>query len=189
MNPSAHMAIGIILSSILLWLFQIDTSIVFLIVLGSIMPDFDFILSSHAPNKNHRMLVTHTPVFWLLMLCLSVFFQNFFFLAGAAIIHILFDTIDWGVMVTYPFSKKLNSHLLPEPPKNILSKNMLQSQCWFFKTYFSNKLILMIEVVSWCVATALSLIFIFELWLYFIFYEVVIFVEIMFWNRCKKLVT
>jgi hypothetical protein len=73
-----------------------------LIVALSLCLDLDFFLSDR-----HREIVTHSLFFWgILVLVIVVVRAEYWIVAPPVLAHLFLDTIDWGVMILYPFSKK-----------------------------------------------------------------------------------
>jgi inner membrane protein len=85
-------------------------------IIGGIMPDFDFayhvfIDSDRTP---HHAYITHMPVFWISLIILSVIagrlFKKPYFSAisiamyGAALLHLVCDTLTGEIYWLYPFS-------------------------------------------------------------------------------------
>lgn len=109
----------------------------FLAVSTTLIPDLDYAIYWH----KHRQSPFHTPLFGLVVLLVyflsastvkfAILSPFFFIMAMGIFIHILLDSIDYGIMWLYPFDKKLYGLKLlksgPEPLKNYL------------KTYYSNK--------------------------------------------------
>jgi hypothetical protein len=105
------------------------TEITALLVIGTLAgegPDIDLIWYSFRHrvlksqfNDDHRKYVTHTPFLWLLACLIVVFFgwltnSVFTEFIGCATLagswsHLMFDSINHGVMWLWPFSAKLFS--------------------------------------------------------------------------------
>lgn len=131
MLPPGHIAGGYLVGFALARIFEpsltIDErhGIIFLAMATAFAPDLDmffsfFKLGSMRLAKgasNHRLLVTHTPFFWL------IFGIGVFFALGAtaksgyvalaitlgALSHLVLDSIQYGIQWLYPFSKQLYS--------------------------------------------------------------------------------
>ena len=77
------------------------TYLVFMIAL-SLVVDFDLFMST-----KHRETITHTLVFWGIIILLTIIIKpEFWIIAPPILCHVFLDTIDWGVMIFYPFSRK-----------------------------------------------------------------------------------
>jgi hypothetical protein len=73
-----------------------------LMVALSVCLDLDFFLSDQ-----HREIVTHSLVFWGILVSITVAVRpEYWIVAPPVLAHLLLDSIDWGVMIFYPFSKK-----------------------------------------------------------------------------------
>jgi hypothetical protein len=94
-------------------------------------------------GSNHREFITHYPAFYLLLLLVASSLSSILliWLFLGTLFHLVFDWFDWGLPV-FPFTKKNIStpHLLQEPS---FSNNEIE----FFKIYWTNKIILFIELV------------------------------------------
>ena len=146
MLPGAHVGIGLFLSFIL----GLDPLLTFVCIVGSIVPDLDFLIG-FIMKKNHRLLVTHTPFFWcalllvsllLLMMVPQIAIFGLIFSVGA-LLHVLIDSVDWGVMLFYPLKRTLNPHVLEEP--------MNPTSLSFLATNFRNTTTLVVELSLWMV--------------------------------------
>jgi hypothetical protein len=68
----------------------------------SLCLDLDFFLSDR-----HREIVTHSLFFWgILVSVIVVVRPEYWIVAPPVLAHLFLDTIDWGVMLLYPFSRK-----------------------------------------------------------------------------------
>ena len=191
MYPSAHFASGIFVVAILLWFNIISTPLLMLVILiGVVIPDLDFLLSKKAPDKNHRRLLTHTPIFWVTFLLLDFFLLHtvlIFWFSLAALIHIFLDVLDWGVMLGYPVSNKLCNHILSEEKIDFSSNHFMRIQCNFLSVYFKNKYILGIEIAIGILAAISTTLFFKLLIAYFLVYIALISIEIAFLKKvCSK---
>ena len=132
----------------------------FLLAVSTVLiPDLDYAIYW---NK-HRKSFFHTPLFGLLMLVggfLLVPYQIFILgltiskalilISVGILLHLILDSIDFGVMWLYPFDKKLYGLKLlrtgPQPFKN------------YIKTYYSNKYMRNLEIVFLVLTLALTII-------------------------------
>ena len=190
MYPSAHFSSGIITVAILRFLNMIPLSVVPSILLGVVLPDFDIILSRWAPSNNHRRLITHTPILWIGISLIDYFLLHtgfLFWISLAALLHLFFDFFDWGIMISFPFSKELNRHLLHEANIDFSSNNFQLMQCNFLEEYFKNKCIVCIEIALGVGAIISVLLFFNLLAIYFLIYIIVIIGEVSALMKvCKK---
>jgi inner membrane protein len=87
-------------------------------LLGSILPDFDFIyhIFIDSDRTPHHMYITHMPVFWLILLSISIICGKLFkkpdvavitvIGCAAAILHLVCDTITGEIYWLYPLSSR-----------------------------------------------------------------------------------
>lgn len=104
MLPSAHYFSGVIVFSTMGIFGLIPKTVAYLalIVALSVCLDLDFFLS-----VRHREIVTHSLVFWGILVSITVAVRpEYWIVAPPVFAHLLLDSIDWGVMILYPFSKK-----------------------------------------------------------------------------------
>lgn len=113
MLPSTHIATGVLLL-IALQLAGVDPLFAVLAVIGAVLPDWDFVLYRGA----HRDKTTHAPLLWFLALTpLAFAFPPFIFLEIGVFVHLILDTIDWGIMWLHPKSSRLYGGIMRK--KNI----------------------------------------------------------------------
>ena len=190
MYPSAHLTSGLIVVAILTVFNLISPAIAFFILLGAIIPDFDFILSRWAPDNNHRKLVTHTFALWLGFIAIDFFLFHtgfIFWISFAAIIHLLLDIFDWGIMIKFPLSRSLNKHLLDEKSIDFSSNNFITIQCNFLREYFTNRYIISIEILLGVLSCLAVLLFFNTLAPYFLIYLIIIVSELAAFSKgCKR---
>lgn len=112
-----------------------------------IVIDFDFLFSRLAKNENHRRLITHSLLPYVVLSAFGFIYPLFFILSLCGIVHLFIDVIDWGTALLAPFYKDPIGGILPHVPTNLLSEsNFKQRQCWFTTTYFNSWVIRIIEV-------------------------------------------
>jgi len=102
--PSAHYFSGVIIFSIMGIFGLIPKTLNYLVLMValSVCLDLDFFLSDQ-----HREIVTHSLVFWGILVSITVAVRpEYWIVAPPVLAHLLLDSIDWGVMIFYPFSKK-----------------------------------------------------------------------------------
>ncbi len=109
----AHGPAGYILSRCLPTSWQ-TTPIVGMAILGSIAPDFDFIVNILGiSSQSHRLFITHTPSFWIISWVIALLIAKIgradarpvhaFFMG--TVLHVLLD-IPTGIKVWSPFSEQ-----------------------------------------------------------------------------------
>ncbi|WP_455463838.1 metal-dependent hydrolase [Candidatus Hodarchaeum mangrovi] len=143
MLPHFHFLLGILLADILRAL-GINGTKPLLIFLGSIGPDFDYLITFIKANKNHRTYFTHYPFTYMSFILLFLIFRsNWIWFFWGALLHVLFDTIDWEVLIFAPFLPKKFSFLDLDPTIFKDNNNIKD----FLLNYYSNKVILIIEAI------------------------------------------
>ena len=127
-----HSAVGILISMIFSSYLS-DFEILFIIVVMVII-DFDFLLSKFAKNHNHRRLPTHTFFLYGIFTIIGIIFfifrisifdftdlWRYFILLGiCGLIHVGTDSIDWGILLFYPFSQNVIGGILKTPNITII---------------------------------------------------------------------
>ncbi len=110
-----------------------------IIVILSIAPDFDMLLS-----RLHRDKFTHTPIFWgtiVALITVSIGWSTWI-LIPTVLLHLILDTLDYGLMVLYPFSRKrFGLALLCRD--YVRDSNSLAS---FLREYLSNRKLVVAEL-------------------------------------------
>lgn len=140
MHPQVHLAVALSAGLLL----ELQPTLLLVFITSGTMTDLDILLSSWAPEKNHRLLPSHWISLWLGITLIGVFFFDVIFWIGAGgLIHLFLDLFDWGLPVLAPINLNLSPHLLSDPPeeKNIPWK-------WFVQSYYGNKVIVAIEILS-----------------------------------------
>ncbi len=143
MRPSGHLHTTTIALAFLfsfLHNFSLFEGVLFL--LGSLLLDGDFFVSKKIFKiVNHREFITHSFLFYfgLIILCLMSHIILLWVFLGA-LYHLLFDLFDWGLpIIPFKHNTYFTPHLL-KVPSNL-------EEVFFFKTYFSNKIISLAEIV------------------------------------------
>ena len=119
---------------------------------GSFIQDFDLFLYKYAPNGNHRALPTHSIWPGIAMIMIGgVFGGPWIIVAGLnSILHILLDTLDWGVAF-FGTKKLLGPKILVRGltvnPKVLAEKYTLRG-CFFTLRWFRNPWMKVLEVGS-----------------------------------------
>jgi len=104
MLPSAHFFSGVAIFALMGTFNVLPKNFPYfsLIVICSIVPDVDIILSSL-----HRNKFSHTPIFLgSIATAIVVISRSAWIIIPPLLIHLFLDTLDYGLMVLYPFSRK-----------------------------------------------------------------------------------
>ncbi|MFQ5978175.1 MAG: hypothetical protein ACE5OZ_08605 [Candidatus Heimdallarchaeota archaeon] len=140
MHPHVHLAV--VLSAGLL--LELQPMILLVFITSGTMIDLDILLSSWAPEKNHRLLPSHWISLWLGITLIGAFFFEIFFWVGVGgLLHLFLDLLDWGLPILAPINLNLSPHLLPCPPEE-----KKYPWKWFVQRYYGNKAIVAAEIVS-----------------------------------------
>ncbi|MHA2237715.1 MAG: hypothetical protein ACXAB2_04990 [Candidatus Hodarchaeales archaeon] len=133
---------------------DVRSDIRLLLILGSILPDFDYILGLYH-NRNHRQFPTHYPIIWVSLTFLSFFLSDFlFWICFGGLVHLLVDLIDWELFVFGPFTDSTWS-ILSLDFELIKEKRTIKE---FLVAYYS---------VSWIIVVELSTILLYTFTLIF----------------------
>lgn len=177
MHINVHIAIGIIITSIVHYFFHLNVIEYLFILLLSFICDFDVLFVKLTKNQNHRLFLTHSLIPSLILIVIGsiiMLFYNYIviILGGASyLIHILIDTFDWGTNLFY-FPKKQNGFKLLMSVEEIENLPNYLSQykhpaSYFDLKYYNNNICLLIEITLFC--SMLIIVFIFALeYFYFI---------------------
>lgn len=167
---NVHTAIGILISMIFSDYLS-DFEILFVIVVMVII-DFDFLFSKFAKNHNHRKLPTHTFFLYGIFIIIGIIFfifrisifnstdiWRYIILIGiCGLIHVGTDSIDWGILLFYPFSQNLIGGILKIP--NIKDdENNEMGRCYFINKYYNSNIIKVLEI-SFGISAVLSILLI-----------------------------
>jgi len=139
--PSAHYSSGVIIFSIMsiLGLIPKHLSYLSLMIILSLIPDLDFFMSRH-----HREIITHTVIFWAIILSAIVIARpEYWIVAPPIFCHLFLDSLDWGVIVFFPFSRKKIGLKLLKGKRSDKKYGFLESA----EIYLSNKKLLYLEGV------------------------------------------
>jgi hypothetical protein len=176
MHINSHFAVGVIFASILNHFYSFSLTEFIIIILFSIICDFDVFFAKFAPNHNHRMLISHSIIPSLLIILLGIVLnlQVVTFSGIAYSIHVIIDTFDWGTNFFYFDKKILGLKLLisKEEAENLpehLSK-FKRAESFFDLKYYNNKVNLGIEVMLFILMVIFITIFAFEFVLVSLFY-------------------
>ncbi|MFX1507212.1 MAG: metal-dependent hydrolase [Promethearchaeota archaeon] len=148
MMPHVHLLIGLIGANIFVFT-GASPSYSYWFILGSILPDIDFIINMLLKRNSHRQLPTHFPFTYLLgalLLAISGSLILFWFFIGA-LIHTCLDVVDWEIYFLAPFSKR---------PLTVFGLNYEEMAregkiFGFFKRYYQEKQIIIIEILVFIV--------------------------------------
>lgn len=153
MLPTAHFFSGLILYFILLIFDLLPNNFFFfiLIVICAMIPDVDNLFCSL-----HRNMFTHTPFFWVLItILLAIINANLWLVIFPFSIHLFLDTLDYGLMIFFPLSKKKYG-------LGILGKgsgNKSKSDFDYFKVYIKNKKMIFFEILLFSLSIILLVVF------------------------------
>lgn len=162
MTLPAHIASGYLLSKVC-YLSNINclnnSTFTTVVIIGSLLPDIDGLAG--AQIKDHRKTPFHAPFFWLVIF-ISTYTVNGLMLKNSQLntylialnigifSHLL---LDWfagrtaGIRIFYPFSKKVYSLFPLNPKKGAVGMFSLKNQSAFWKYYFENKFLLILEAI------------------------------------------
>lgn len=158
MHLNVHYAFGIIVASITSYFLPNTTIFEFLIIIcGSFLVDFDFLLIRFMKENNHRRYFTHTIYPSLVIILIAILINNMvIMIAGFCYVcHILLDLLDWGVRLFYTDKnyglflllssdeRKLNSDDL----KKFIIDQEKENEYFFETRYYNNKIISSIDIV------------------------------------------
>lgn len=149
-----HLAIGYLLSLLILKTLNPEfnqSEINILLLLGSIfaiLPDIDTIsyLFKFNENTTHKQFISHTPFLWLIIGLAFFLMSTTIFLQTLALIflivtlsHFVLDSIEYGIMWLWPFSRKQFSihKIKSEKPKKNDSLYSYYKRI-FFKEYLKS---------------------------------------------------
>jgi len=140
MMPSAHFFSGVSIFAFMgiFGLVPRNLSYLSLLVLCSIIPDTDVVLSSM-----HREQITHSLAFWMLISIVAVAASpSAWIVIPPFLLHLFLDTLDWGVMIMYPFSRKKYGLKLAGKGTEVKSESL----SLYVKEYLSRPILLYAEI-------------------------------------------
>ncbi|OLS22723.1 MAG: hypothetical protein HeimC3_29970 [Candidatus Heimdallarchaeota archaeon LC_3] len=149
MRPSGHFYSGLIFWFIL---FILNNSYsyynTFFFITAVIVLDLDYLGKFIFVEQNHRRYLSHSPVLWSLILIGAFFFQNnlLFWISLGFLVHVLVDTIDWGIFLLPTKNARITPHLLEVHESMKIEKD-------FSRVYWNNKVIFSIEVTLFLITT------------------------------------
>ncbi|MHA1584051.1 MAG: metal-dependent hydrolase [Promethearchaeota archaeon] len=153
MHVSFHYAFGVILAGLGKLFFNLPLWMLIVIILLSIIPDIDYILSRNAPNHNHRMLLTHSIYIPLVLIILGfIISQPVLWIGGLGYLsHVCFDLLDWGTNL-FMTGKIIGIRILLDKKERAIVPELMKKEIkpkWFFvRRYFSSIIILSIEIIT-----------------------------------------
>jgi len=121
-----------------------------LVVACSVIADFDYLFP-----REHRQLPTHTFAFWgTILVAIVIIRPDLWILAPPILLHLLMDLIDWGLMILYPFSRKLYGlKILRLPtPKTFVDRSKTTKVGWetkalYVKEYVGSRSMATLEIL------------------------------------------
>ncbi|MHA1383035.1 MAG: metal-dependent hydrolase [Candidatus Helarchaeota archaeon] len=192
MHMNIHAAVGTIIS--LLFMNYLTEFQILLIIGVSVLIDFDFIFSKFAENHNHRRLITHTFIPYIILILIGLLFlwlniTEFWiypFLIGACgCVHVSLDSIDWGILLFYPIRHNLIGGIL-EVPRNSNNKNGRIPHCYFIMTYYRSKIIKTLEFIFAISAILLIILINIKLIYVFLVYTATLLLHLWQLMKCEK---
>ncbi len=140
MLPTSHLAATYILWIILVRLFGDGVNSLLLAIVMGVLIDADAIFL----GSMHRLSILHSLALWLPALLIGFLLDiPYYWTCIFAIVHILLDSLDWGVYVFYPLSTKLWGPRLIA--KNSILNPRKNSIVDFTKEYLGHKFFLFLE--------------------------------------------
>lgn len=157
MHINVHIAIGIIITSILHYFFNLNVIEFIFIFFLSFVCDFDILFVKLAKNQNHRLYLTHSLIPSMVLIIIGIIVMIFYnynliILGGLSyLLHILIDTFDWGTNLFY-FPKKQNGFKLLMSVEEIENLQSYLSKykhpaSFFDLKYYNNHVCLIIEII------------------------------------------
>lgn len=151
MHITFHYAIGVICAAILSRLTPLSPLLFCLVIAASIFPDLDIIFSKFALNLNHRMLITHSLYFPLILFLFGIVLDNIIliFIGISYFSHVFVDLLDWGTNFfyngkIYGFRFLLKKEEYDHVPE-LLQREKIKK--WFFvRRYYHSKLTFLLEI-------------------------------------------
>ncbi|MFX0087372.1 MAG: metal-dependent hydrolase [Candidatus Hodarchaeota archaeon] len=125
--------------------FEINRFFLFLFLIGSILPDIDYILTRISDKTNHRELITHFPLLYLLGSITTLILNiPIFWLCIGCLFHTLIDTLDFEIYLFAPIHPKSYS-IIGINYKNIRKNKTIMKS---LKLYYKNGKIITVEILS-----------------------------------------
>ena len=155
MHVSFHYAVGVIVALLFSQVFPAAATwwSFGIIVLGAIIADSDYIFSKFAPDRNHRMLLTHSIFFPLPMIILGLILRNSLIVTAslAYLTHPIIDLLDWGTNC-FLNGKIVGPRVLLAKKEYLIVPQLMHQEKypkWFFvNRYYHSKLVLGLEILA-----------------------------------------
>jgi hypothetical protein len=142
MMPHVHLYFGI-LNAIIFTIFGVNPNYVILFVIGSVLPDIDFVYMLFS-KKNHRTFFTHYPITYLIGALVTSFFTfPFFWCFYGCFLHTILDVYDFEIYPFAPFFDYSVSILNLNYEKIAINSSFLG----FIRSYYKNTRIILLEVI------------------------------------------
>jgi hypothetical protein len=123
-----------------------------------VIPDIDVLIpfaflrtAKLRTEMSHRRIFTHTPIFWLVLSLAAYFIFHDFYFALVMLVgswsHFLADSIEYGIMWLWPFSKRQFA-LRRIPDKDEYLEGSTVNFYWqMFKNVYTRNITFWIELV------------------------------------------
>ena len=147
-----------------------------MIVLASVISDFDVFFSKYAKDHNHRNLITHSVFPSIIIFVLGIiFYWPALIISGFSyFIHVFVDLFDWGTNFLYFPKKTFGPRLFmskEEEDKLSLYLAQYKNPASFFDfKYYNDKVALTIEALLFILMMIFIIVFAFEYILIVIIY-------------------
>ncbi|MHA1793524.1 MAG: hypothetical protein ACTSVI_12810 [Promethearchaeota archaeon] len=167
MHVNAHLASGVTVTLFLVHFFNIQLSnfeIAIAISFACIM-DGDFIFNARAPQHNHRKLISHSFFPGSMLILASIVVGLILVYLGKAIpslvtltffcginllVHVMLDSIDWGVNLLSKrrlYGPRILLKKLPDENYFAMIEHSKNTKGYFFKIYYNDKTMVVIEII------------------------------------------
>lgn len=144
MMPHVHLLVGLIGANLLVFGGETHSNSMWFI-LGSTLPDIDYIFNIIIKKNSHRQLPTHFPLIYMsgaLLLGIFGLLPQFWLFLGA-FCHTFLDIIDWEIYLLAPFSFNTFS-IFGLDFKEMAKKGNITN---FLKNYYQERKIIVIEII------------------------------------------
>ncbi|MHA2295407.1 MAG: metal-dependent hydrolase [Candidatus Hodarchaeales archaeon] len=137
MMPYSHFFSAFIIARLL----QLEPSTAILFLVGSVVPDLDYI-PAIMMHRNHREFIPHWLLFWfsgvVFIIVIGSEILVVFFIGG--FFHLVLDLFDWGLKPFQPFHGF-------ETRGFIVVDETFNTQKVFFQAYYQSKPIVLVELL------------------------------------------
>ncbi len=192
MHSNFHWALGIIIASLASIYIEINFLGYIAIVFAAIVADYDIFIVKFTQNKNHRMLISHSIYFPIILFIIGeIISSNVIKIMGISYLsHVLVDLIDWGNNFFY--TKKIHGIrlLLKKDEYNRVEDlmNLEKHPKWFFiKRYSESNLIKFFEISIFIFMLVILLLFTPIYWYFIIGYFLTLILQIKEYHHYKKM--